>query len=308
VTRYPPRIVVQVPASTSNLGPGFDALGMALQIHSRYEFAPFKGEEAFHIQATGLNAESIPADETNLAYRAFCGLFEHVGEKTPRVAIRITNGIPLERGLGGSGSAILGGLLGANAWLDYPLSNEEILNIAARHDGHADNVAASLLGGLRVACWDGDRVFTLPIQCTDDLQVVLAVPRKRVATQSARTILPEHIPLSDAVFNIGRVALLVAAFASMEYSFLGVGMEDRLHQTYRQALMPEMSEVIAAAKEAGAWGAALSGSGPTIVAYCIGRAEEVGEAMKKTFSRARIDATIHITTIDFRGASTSLLD
>jgi homoserine kinase len=199
-------------------------------------------------------------------------------------------------------------LLGANAWLDHPLTDGEILNIAAKLDGHADNVAASLLGGLRVACWDGDRVFTLPVQCTDDIHIVLAVPRKRVATQHARTILPDRVPMSDAVFNVGRVALLVAAFASLDYTFIGAGMEDRLHQTYRQELMPEMPHVIAAAKEAGAWGAALSGSGPTIAAYCIGRAEEVGEAMKMTFSRARIDATIHITTIDFRGASTSLPD
>lgn len=302
------RVVVQVPASTSNLGPGFDALGMALQIHSRYEFFPLEGEGTFRIQATGLNAENIPVDATNLTYRAFCTLFERAGEPPARVSIRITNGIPLERGLGGSGSAILGGLLGANVWLNSPLSQEEILNLAAKLDGHADNVTASLLGGLRVACWDGERVFTLPVHCTDDIHIVLAVPQKRVATHRARTILPERVPLNDAVFNIGRVALLVAAFASLEYRFLGVGMEDRLHQCYRQALMPEMPHVIAAAKEAGAWGAALSGSGPTIVAFCIGRAEEVGEAMKMTFSRAQIDATIHITTIDFRGASISLPD
>lgn len=281
---------------------------MALQIHSRYEFSPLEGDDALHIRATGLNAENIPTDSTNLAYRAFCALFDRVGERTPRVAIRITNGIPLERGLGGSGSAILGGLLGANGWLNHPIPDEDILTIAATHDGHADNVAASLFGGLRVACWVGDRVSTLPVQCTDDVHVVLAVPRKRVATHSARTILPERIPMGDAVFNIGRVALLVAAFSSLEYAFIGAGMEDRLHQTYRQALMPEMPDVIAAAKDAGAWGAALSGSGPTIVAFCIGRAEEVGEAMKMTFSRAQIDATIHITTIDFRGASTSLPD
>ncbi|MBM3214759.1 homoserine kinase [Candidatus Poribacteria bacterium] len=303
-----PKIVVQVPASTSNLGSGFDTLGMALQIHSRYTFAVWDGEGLCHITASGLNSDEIPRDSTNLAYRAYRSLYELAGLDPPPVAIHIVNGIPLERGLGGSASAILAGLLASNAWVSEPVPIQQVLQLATRLDGHADNVAASLYGGLRVACRDGERVHSLPVECSDDLQIVIAIPKVRVPTAAARSVLPPSIPLQDAVFNIGRVALLVAAFATREYRHLAAGMEDRVHQTYREALVPEMREAFTAAREAGAWAAALSGSGPTIAAFCIGAAEEVAEAMRSTFARARIDATIHITTIDFRGASTKVAD
>jgi homoserine kinase len=253
-----------------------------------------------------MNAEDIPTGENNLSYRAFRMLFERVGETPPPISIRIVNGIPLERGLGGSGSAILGGLLAANAWVSERLSDEDLLDMATELDKHPDNVAASLYGGLRVACWDGARVRTLPVACSDDLQIVLAVPDVRVATSEARKVLPESVPFRDAVFNVGRVALLVSALATVHYSYLRTGMEDRLHQNYRESLIPQMQQVFDAALSAGAWSAALSGSGPTIAAFCTGRADVIGDAMKKSFADAGISATIHITTVDFRGACTSL--
>jgi homoserine kinase len=277
---------------------------MALQIHSRYEVRPLASADLI-IEASGLNADDIPTDASNLCYRAFCSLFDRASEPTPSVYVRIRNGIPLERGLGGSASAILGGLLSANAWLGDPFSQEELLLMATELDGHPDNVAASLYGGLRVACWDGRRVLSLPLGCSDALQIVLAVPRVRVATAAARRVLPQVTPFDDAVFNVGRVALLVAAFAAHEFGFLASAMEDRLHQPYRRRLEPQMDEVFEAARAAGALSVALSGAGPTIAAYCVGRAEDVGEAMRKCFARAGIDATIHLTTIDFQGACAS---
>lgn len=300
------RVTVQVPASTSNLGSGFDALGMALQIHSRYDVTFVDDGPPFEIVATGLNAERIPTDESNLALQAFRKLCSSVGQEPPRIHMRVLNGIPLERGLGGSASAILGGMLAANAAMPEPLDNDAVLSLATELDGHADNVTASLYGGLRVACRDGAKVLSLPIAPADDLQIVLAVPRISVATKAARTILPTDVPLADAAFNIGRAALLVAAFASLEYSYLDVAMDDRLHQRHRTLLIPQMDAVFLAAKEAGALAAALSGSGPSIIAFCLTGAEDVGEAMRRAFASGRVDATVHITTIDFRGASVTI--
>lgn len=302
------RVTVQVPASTSNLGSGFDALGMALQIHSRYDISFLDDGPPFDIEATGLNAERIPTDESNLALQAFRKLCASVGHEPPPIRMRILNGIPLERGLGGSASAILGGMLAANAIIPDHLDDDEVLALATELDGHADNVTASLYGGLRVACRDGGKVMSLPIPSADDLQIVLAVPRISIATQAARTILPTDVPLVDAAFNIGRAALLVAAFASLEYSYLDAAMDDRLHQRHRTLLIPQMDAVFLAAKEAGALAAALSGSGPSIIAFCATGAEDVGEAMRRAFAAGRVEATTHITTIDFRGASVTFAE
>jgi homoserine kinase len=302
------RITVQVPASTSNLGSGFDALGMALQIHSRYDVTVLNDGPPFHIEATGLNAERIRTDEDNLALQAFRMLCDFVDQEPPPIRMRVLNGIPLERGLGGSASAILGGMLAANAAIATPLDDDAVLALATELDGHADNVTASLYGGLRVVCRDGRKVISLPIAPSDDLQIVLAVPRISVATRAARTILPAEVPLEDAAYNIGRAALLVAAFASLEYSCLDVAMEDRLHQQHRKLLIPQMDAVFLAAREAGALAAALSGSGPSILAFCTTGAEDVGEAMRRAFAAGRVEATVHITTIDFRGASVTVVD
>jgi homoserine kinase len=300
------RVTVQVPASTSNLGSGFDALGLALQIHSRYDVTFVDDGPPFEIEATGLNAERIPTDEGNLALQAFWKLCEAVGHEPPSIRMRVLNGIPLERGLGGSASAILGGLLAANAAVPEPLEDDDLLALATDMDGHADNVTASLYGGLRVACRDGRKVISLPIELADDIQIVLAVPRISVATRAARTILPAEVPLEDAAYNIGRAALLVAAFASLEYSYLDVAMEDRLHQQHRKLLIPQMDAVFLAAKEAGALAAALSGSGPSIIAYCTAGADDIGEAMRRAFAAGRVEASVHTTTIDFRGASVTV--
>jgi homoserine kinase len=300
------RVTVQVPASTSNLGSGFDALGLALQIHSRYDVTFVDDGPPFEIEATGLNAERIATDDSNLALQAFRKLCEAVGVDPPRIRMRVLNGIPLERGLGGSASAILGGLLAANVAVPEPLDNDDILSLAMEMDGHADNVTASLYGGMRVACRDGRKVISLPIELADDLQIVLAVPRISVATRAARTILPAEVPLEDAAFNVGRAALLVAAFASLEYSYLDAAMEDRLHQQHRKLLIPQMDAVFLAAREAGALAAALSGSGPSIIAYCTAGAEDIGEAMRRAFAAGRVEASVHTTTIDFRGASVTV--
>ncbi|GIX07442.1 MAG: homoserine kinase [Candidatus Poribacteria bacterium] len=299
-------IRVQIPASTSNLGPGFDAIGLAVQVHSRYDITCDARRRGLEIHVEGLHASEIPTDTTNLTYRAFVRLFQQRGVEVPGLSVHVRNGIPLERGLGGSGSAILAGLLAANAWLGEPLSLEAILLEAARMDGHPDNVAASLYGGLRVVCWDGDRLLTLPVPCSDDLQVVFAIPTVQVQTGVARTLLPKQVPFEDARFNVGRVALLVAALAGFEYAYLSAAMRDRLHQPYRKRLVPQLDAVIQAAEEAGAWGAALSGSGPTVVALCTGDAEAVGEAMREAFSAEGVAAETLIARIDFRGATVAL--
>ena len=280
---------------------------MALQIYSRFDvvFLPKGSETRMH--ATGVSADRIPSDERNVTYRAFHHLLSHVGEPAPALHITTHNGIPLERGLGGSGSAILGGLLAANAWLDEALAQEKLLAMAADLDGHPDNVCPSLLGGLRVACVDGDAIHTLPVPFPAGLRVVLVVPELRLETRAARTVLPTEVPMADAVFNLGRLAVLLAAFAALEYPSLSVGMQDRLHQPYRRALIPQLDAVFDAAAAAGAWGVALSGAGPSVAAFCTDRADVVGEAMKAAFAAGGVAADTHITGIDSRGATVTRL-
>ena len=180
--------------------------------------------------------------------------------------------------------------------------------MAVEMDGHPDNVAASLLGGLQVACLTDNGAINLAIPCSDDFQIVFAVPTSQVATKTARSVLPKQVSLDDAAFNVGRVALLVAAFATLDYASLHAGMEDRLHQRHREVFVPQMRAVFQAARDAGAWSVALSGSGPTIAAFCTGRAEAVGDAMKRAFADVGVDATVHPTTIDFRGVTVVIPD
>jgi len=280
---------------------------MALQVHSQFEFRFLPDEQATIIDASGVDSERIATDESNATYRAFRRLFETLGKPAPKIHITSRNGIPVERGLGGSGAAILGGLLAAAEWLnagpDEPLNRDELLRVATELDGHPDNVCPSLLGGLRAAALDGETVHTLAIPCSEELRVVVAVPDLQVSTKKSRALLPSQVPTSDAVFNLGRLAILVAAFATFEYSYLGIGMQDRLHQPYRGRLIPALDAVFDGAMQAGASGVALSGSGPSVVAFCTHGAESIGGAMQTAFAAGGVSADVLVTGIDFQGTA-----
>ena len=255
---------VRVPASTANLGPGFDTLGMALNLYTWIEMSP---AESTRITLIGEELAGLPTDKRNLVYQVAQQVFQAAGVSCPELEIAMYSEIPLTRGLGSSASAIVGGLAAANALIGRPLSDDGLFQIAARLEDHPDNVGASLFGGIVVAYWDGTRAEYAVIEPHERLDVLAVIPDYHLSTEKARHALPKQVPLKDAVFNIGHTALLVAALAQGNLAMIRHAMKDALHQPYRTALVPGMERILAEAADHGALGAALSGAGPTMLAF-----------------------------------------
>lgn len=278
---------VRVPATTANLGPGFDCLGLALELHNTVELTRI--DSGLHITVDGEGADLISASSDNLVYRAASTVFHHVGKSLPGLHIHLSNVIPLMSGLGSSSAAIIGGLVAANTLLGSPLNRDELLALAVKIEGHPDNVAPALLGGLViVADVEGVPVYrhvTIP-----QLDVIAVVPDFRLATVDARAALPAQVPFADAVYNLSRTALVVQGLAQADYQLLTKVMGDRLHQPYRAPLIPGLADVFEAGRQAGAAGIALSGAGPSVVAFAPRDLEIVAEAMRRAFVRHGLDA------------------
>lgn len=294
------RIRVDVPASTTNLGPGFDVLGVALKLYNTVEIEATGS--ALRIEIEGEGADTLPRDESNLVYRAAKTVFERVNEEPPPMTIRLVNHIPLARGLGSSGAAAVGGLMAANAICGARLTHDEILDMATAIDGHPDNAAASMLGGIVIASRTETGMACMKFLPPRPLDVVAVVPDFHVLTSEARAVLPASVDLQTAVFNISRASLLVAALATGDFRLLGIATDDKLHQPYREKLIPGMRDVFQAAKSAdGNVAVALSGSGPTIVAFCAGNSDEVGENMRQAFLKHNIESRVMLLGIDEKG-------
>lgn len=294
------RVCVRVPATSANLGPGFDALGVALDLHNVVEIAL---SEAPHVAVTGEGAGELPSDRTNLIYRAACALAEVAGVRGVHFALRCESRIPLARGLGGSAAAIVAGLVGANELLSRPVDLDGLVQLATRLEGHPDNVVPALVGGFTVAVAEGERVWWTRIPVPDSPRLVLGVPEFALPTPEARRRLPDRVAFEDAVFNAGRAALLVAALVGRRLDLLGVATQDRLHQPYRTPLVPGFEAVCRAAREAGAAGVALSGAGPSVVAFVeADRAEAVARAVERAFEAHGVRARAVVTQVDSVGA------
>lgn len=292
---------VRVPATTANCGPGFDAVGIACTLYNELELTLTDSGRVM-VEIDGEGSDVLPADETNIASRAACAVFNKAGFSCRGLHLKMKNAIPLARGLGSSAAAIVAGLFAANAAIDSPLSNEELLDLATAAEGHPDNVAPALYGGITLSAMNDGQVETLRLLPPRPLNLVVAVPHFALATKVARQVLPQQVALSDAVFNVSRTALMVGAFATGSYQHLAAGLEDRLHQPYRQILIPGMSDVLAAAKAAGAYGAALSGAGPCLIAFSEINADEIGQAMVAAFARHQVTADYLTLNIDISGA------
>ncbi|TFE30714.1 homoserine kinase [Cohnella luojiensis] len=256
------RVVVKVPASTANLGPGFDSLGMALSLYSWISMTP---AESTRIILVGDNLEGISQDKTNLVYVVAQAVFEKAGVRIPELEIGIRSDIPLTRGLGSSASAIVGALVAANSMIGNALTEDELFQMATALEKHPDNVGASLYGGIIAAAWDGARAEYVRIEPPSGMDVLVAIPEFELSTKKARNVLPDRISMEDAVFNVTHSSLLTAALASGRLDLLAHAMRDRLHQPYRAALIPGMEKILLEATEHGALGAVLSGAGPTIL-------------------------------------------
>jgi homoserine kinase len=265
---------------------------MALELYTVVEFMPV--QSGLMIELSGEGAKDLARDHTNLVYRAAKSVFEAVTYQPQGIKIRISSSIPPARGLGSSAAAIIGGVLAANILSGNRLGNRELLNLAAGMEGHPDNVTPALCGGIIVAVPVEGDVRYVKIAPPAGLKVVIAVPDFQLPTMTAREALPQQVTMQDAVFNLGRVALLVAALQQGDLSMLGTAMEDRLHQPYRANLIPGMKKVLAAARLAGARGVTLSGSGPTLVAFADNNFELIARVMKDTFRQNGVTAKVMV--------------
>ncbi|MFN2595297.1 MAG: homoserine kinase [Actinomycetota bacterium] len=261
----PAAVKVRVPATVANLGPGFDALGVAVQMHLEVDVEPRR--DSIEIQVEGEGAEQLPADDTNLVIKSMNAFFDHVGRRPPGFAVRVKNPIPLQSGLGSSAAAVVGGLFAARAVTGRTVPQVEMIQLATQLEGHPDNVMPALLGGL-VVCYTvegtGDiRYFR--IDPSDRLVPMIAVPREGFPTKEARAALPKQVPFTDAQFTASRAALLVGALSTGAGSeVLADAMSDRLHEPHRLKLMPETAAVHTAISEAGL-GVSVAGAGPSLL-------------------------------------------
>ena len=265
------RVTIEVPASSANLGAGYDCLGVALGLFNRVE-VEVRGWSRGEIELTvdGEGADELAADRTNRCVQGIeAALREVRGELPDGVGWRVEmrNEIPLSRGLGSSAAATVAGLVAGNTLLGEPLTSADLLRLATEIEGHPDNAAAALLGGFTVSAVTDDTIEYLRFDAPRDLRAVLFIPELRLSTREMRDALPAKVPLGDAVANIGRVAIGVAGIAMGRFDLLRVMTVDRIHEPYRAKAYPQLPRLVEAARGAGAIGACLSGAGSTVVAF-----------------------------------------
>lgn len=262
---------ITVPASSANLGAGFDALGLALTLYNRVWM-----EEADGCHIESADGVPIPTDETNLIYHTARVLYRRCGRPFRGLHIRQENNIPMARGLGSSSACLVAGLLGANTLLGSPLGPEDVADLAAELEGHPDNVAPALLGGLVTAVMDGGRVHTVSVPVSERIRFAVFIPDFELKTEAARAALPTEVTRQDAVYNLSRAALMTASLFSGSLQNLRVAVQDRLHQPYRLPMIPGAEQVFYTAYNLGAYAVAVSGSGPSILAIIDREAGDFG--------------------------------
>ena len=302
------KVSVSTPASTANLGAGFDCLGLALNLRNVVELWDTGRGSGLEIDVEGEGEDVLPTDDSNLVYRAVARVFEKVNQR-PGGLLRLhaVNGIPLGSGMGSSAATIVGGLVAANALVEGGLSREELLRLAYEMEGHPDNAAAALYGGLTLVSASGDELMARAIS-VPPMKVVIVLPEVRLSTAEARAALPAQVPLADAVYNIGHALFTVQALAAGDEALLSWAVGDRLHQPYRQRLIPGYATVAAEARKAGASAVALSGAGPSLVAFAPARHEQIAAAMQAGFQANGLQARTFVVPVDRQGVQVSVVE
>jgi homoserine kinase len=246
----------------------------------------------------------VQTDESNLLYQAFVKLYQYIGQTPPSVKMEIQLGVPLARGLGSSATAIVGGLVGANQLAGAPLTQLQVMELAIAMEGHPDNVVPALLGGCRLAATSADNWAICDIPWNEDIVPVLAIPDFELSTSEARQVLPTQVSRADAIFNTAHLGLLLRGLQTGKGEWLSTALQDRLHQPYRQALIPGYDAVNAAAMKAGAYGMVISGAGPTLLALVDQlHSQAVEAAMLSAWQSTGITATVRSLSLDTQGAS-----
>lgn len=300
------RAVVRVPGTSANCGPGFDCLGLATTIYNYLDLTLLRGGKVI-VESTGEGAANIPQGRRNLTWQAVHRLLQEVQreDEFKGAIIRMRNKVPISRGLGSSSTAIVAGLVAANEILGSPLDRHGLLKLATELEGHPDNVAPALFGGFTVSVMNNGEVQTFSFLPRFKLKLIVAVPDFELSTRLARKVLPKNISMKDAIFNISRASMLIAALIEGREDLLPLAFDDALHQPYRKKLVPGMNEVFEAAKNAGALGAAISGAGSCLVAFTSARSQlenKIAAAMVEAFKVHDVKSKALILDIDRRGA------
>lgn len=301
-----------VPASTSNLGSSFDTCGLALSLYLRLEVEPLSGR--FEITATGEGADKVPVDESNLIIRAARYVAAERRIPLTGARLKVDSQIPLSRGLGSSSSAIIAGISVFEALTGDRLDQDDFFNYALHFEGHGDNLAPSMLGGMVVAVvkeyvdFSGtERQSLLAVRrpWPEEVRVVICVPDFELETARMRAILPQMVTRHDAIYNVQRAALLQAALAERRFDMLSEALRDRLHQPYRAPLAPGLSDVLKLNDETekypGLLGAAISGAGSTMIAFVTGNGDRIGREMVDRLNSSGVRSRAMEVAVDNRG-------
>ena len=263
------RVIVRVPATTANMGAGFDSLGVALRLYNEIEAEETEGGLEIQIADNGTK-DFLPTDEKNLIYKTTKYLFEKAEYCPKGLRLRLTNNIPVTRGLGSSSACIVGGLAAANRLCGDRFTQRELMCMAAKLEGHSDNSTAAIAGGFTISVFEKEDIFYYSHKVSGDLKFLLLIPDYAVTTKKARSTLPGHYTLRDVSFNISHTALLVAAMLSGEYENLLCAVDDRVHEPYRKTFIDGYQKIYNRLKSYGALGTYISGSGPTMVSLVEG--------------------------------------
>jgi homoserine kinase len=280
------KVTVTVPATTANLGVGFDCLGAALTMTNEFQFVVVDSDTTLKIMVEGEEADKVGLGENNLIYRSLVQFYQHIEQTPPPLEITIKLGVPLSRGLGSSATAIVGGLMGANGLAGNPLNQWEIMEMAIAIEGHPDNVVPALQGNCLLSVEDRGEWQISQIPWHQDIIPIVAIPNFELSTREARSVLPTEYSRSDAVFNISRMGLLIRALETNNPSWLKTALADKLHQPYRQALITGYQEVEQAALASGAYG----------------MVEQVVTAMKTAWCSKGVEAQVRSLAINPSGA------
>ena len=298
-------IKIRVPATTANLGSGFDCLGLALKLYLNLEIEETEENLVIEYQGEGAEKFSLKKKEETLIWKSINLVLKKIHKDIHKkgLKIKVLNKIPITRGLGSSASAIIGGIVGAARLYGIDLTNQEMLGLALSLEGHMDNIVPALIGGLTLAYKTGQgEIKWARIKTPLDLRIVLAVPEFTLNTKEMRKVLPQKVTLSQAIFNLSRSALLVNALQNSDWEVLVEAMEDRLHQPYRTPFIPGIKDMFSQIKKTGLAGVALSGSGPSIVSLTKkGREETISTIMKDAFLKVGVNCRILVLEADLEG-------
>jgi homoserine kinase len=293
------QITVRVPATTANLGPGYDCIGMALDWWNEISM---KVSDKPHVSIVGEGNTELSLGEDNLIYRSAQEFFKRVKGNIEPLDIICKNTIPLARGLGSSAAAIVGGIVAANAVSGNLLGQRELLDLAVEIEGHGDNVAPALLGGCQIVVKDEEKIFCSSVNLAKDMDVIIFVPDQSMSTQEGRSLLPDRISRKNAVYNMGRLGMLVNSLSTGNLENLLVATQDKLHQPYREQIFPAMKYIIRSAKKAGAIGAFLSGGGSSVAAFATSRTMTIGYEMADVADKIGIPGSLKVTKPSIMGA------